>query len=63
LQDGFGHDACGCTFINNEAVDYDILDFNWHLKRDKSGETGFSTVDIKCDKSSIDRVNFPHRGK
>jgi hypothetical protein len=58
-QTSFGHDACGCTFINNAVVDCDILDFNWYLKSDKSEEAGFSTIEIKCDESSISRVDCP----
>jgi hypothetical protein len=60
---GFGHDASGCTSIDNAAVDYDITDFNRYLKSNKSRETRFSTVEIKCDESSIDRVDYPQGGK
>jgi hypothetical protein len=59
LPNDFGHDACGYTFINYAAVNDDVSDFNRYLKSDKSGETGFSTVEIKCDESSISRVDCP----
>jgi hypothetical protein len=63
LPYGFGHDACGCTFINNAMVNYDVMDFNWYLESDQSRETRFPTIEIKCDESSISRVDCPQSGK
>jgi hypothetical protein len=51
LPDGFGHDACGCTFINNAVVNCDVPYFNWYLESDQSGETRFPTIEIKGDES------------
>jgi hypothetical protein len=59
LPHGFGHDACGCTFINNVAVNCDVLNFNWYLESDQRGETWFPTIDIKGDESSISKFDFP----
>jgi hypothetical protein len=54
----FGHDACGFTFVNDATVNCDVPDFNRYLKRTKNGETGFSTIEIKCDELSIGKVNY-----
>jgi hypothetical protein len=44
LPYGFGHDACGCTFINDVVMKCDVLDFNQYLESDQSGEMGFPTI-------------------
>jgi hypothetical protein len=38
----FGHDACGCTFIDDAPMNCDVLDLNWYLKGYQSGEAWFS---------------------
>ena len=58
----FGHDACGCTFINDAAVNSDVPNFNRYLENDQSGEMGFPTINIKGDEASINRVDFPQVG-
>jgi hypothetical protein len=63
LPYGFGHDACGCTFINDATMNCDVPDFNRYLESYQSGETGFPTIKIKCDESSISRVDCPQGGK
>jgi hypothetical protein len=40
-----------------------VPNFYWDLKSDQSGEARFSTVEIKCDESSIRRVDYPQGGK
>jgi hypothetical protein len=32
LPYSFGHDACGCTFINDATMNCDVLDFNRYLE-------------------------------
>ena len=59
----FGHDACGCTFINDASMNCDVPNFNWYLERYQSGEMRFPTIQIKCDESSISWVDYPHGGK
>jgi hypothetical protein len=63
LPYGFGHDACGCTFINDATMDCDVLYFNQYLKSDQSGETGFPSIKIKGDEPSVSRVDFPQGRK
>jgi hypothetical protein len=63
LPYGFGHDACGCTFINDASMNCDVPYFNWYLKNNESGEARFSTIDIKCDESGIDGVDYPQGRK
>jgi hypothetical protein len=59
----FGHDACGCTFINNATMNCDVPDFNSYLERDQSQEKRFPAIEIKGDESSISRVDYPQSGK
>jgi hypothetical protein len=62
LPYGFGHDACGFTFINDVVMNCDVLDFNRYLESDHSVETGFPTINIKGDELSMSRVNYPQGG-
>jgi hypothetical protein len=58
----FGLDACGCTFINDTTMNRDVPNFDQYLEIYQSGETRFSTIYIKCDDSSIGKVNYPQGG-
>jgi hypothetical protein len=40
----FGHDACGCTFIDDALMNYDVLNFDGYMERYQSRETGFPTI-------------------
>jgi hypothetical protein len=62
LPYSFGHDGCGCTFINNVVVNCDVLDFKWYLESDQSRETRFPTIEIKGDELSINRVECLQSG-
>jgi hypothetical protein len=36
----FGHDAFGCTFINDTLMNCDVLNINWILKTTRAGRHG-----------------------
>jgi hypothetical protein len=59
LPYGFGHDACGDTFINDAMMNCDVLDFNQYLESYQSRETGFPTINIKGDELCVSRVDYP----
>jgi hypothetical protein len=42
---------------------FQIFNFYRDLKRNKSGEARFSTVEVKCDESGIGRVDCSQGGK
>jgi hypothetical protein len=59
----FGHDACGCTFINDTSMNCDVPNFDWYLESYQSGDMGLPTIYIECDESSVSRVNYPQGRK
>jgi hypothetical protein len=40
----FGHDACGCTFIDDTSMNYDVLNIYWYLESYQSGEAWLSAI-------------------
>jgi hypothetical protein len=44
LPYSFGHDACGCTFIDDASMNCDVLNFDGYLESYQSGEMGFPTI-------------------
>jgi hypothetical protein len=40
----FGHDACGCTFINDTSMNRDVSNLDWYLESYQSRETRFPTI-------------------
>ena len=63
LPCGFGHDACGCPFIDDASMDCDVLYFDGDLNSDCGGKMWFAVIEVKGDKSSICRIDCPHCGK